>query len=73
MQPFRLSAPIQEGTYFHTKHRSSLESKVLDFTQANKDWEYQISSRQQFRHSLRQFYHDFLEKKKKKKKPMTPK
>ena len=49
-------------------HCSSLESKVLDFTHTNKDREYWISSFQQLRHSLCQFYLDFLEKK-----PMSPK
>ena len=51
----------KEPTFIQT-HRFSLESKVLDFTHANKNGEYQISSCQQFWHSLRQFYHDFLEK-----------
>ena len=57
----------KEPTFIQTLH-SSLESEVLDFTHANKDQEYRILSCQQFRHSLRQFYHDFLEKT-----PMTPK
>ena len=53
---------------FIQKCRSSLESQVLDFTHTNKDGVYRISSWQQFRYTLCQFYHDFLEKT-----PMTPK
>ena len=63
MQPFRPSAPIQEGPTFIQTCHSSLESQVLDFTHANKDQVYQISSCQQFRNTLHQFYHHFLEKK----------
>ena len=45
--------------------RSSLESQVLDFTHANKDQVYWISSCQQFQHTLCHFYHNFLKKKQK--------
>ena len=62
MQPFRASAPIQEETYFHTYCSSSLESQVLDFTPANNEQVYQISSRQKLQHPLCQFYHNFLKK-----------
>ena len=48
----------KEPTFIQT-HCSSLESKVLDFNHTNKDWEYRISSCQQFWHTLESFFHNF--------------